>query len=369
MDDFWGDSAGRDSNGQLRADSTKFPEGIEGVVNKIHSLGLKAGIYSSASLQTCGGYAASLGHEDTDAATFAAWGIDYLKYDNCQNPSKNPQEVVDQYDFCTPENGADEFNNNPVVNGSCAITSRTAPSGYDWTQSNTYQRYAAMSKAIMAQDHEILFSMCNWGWADVRSWGPSLGSSWRTVGDIQADWGTIMGTFNQAIFMSDSVDFWNHNDPDILEVGNGGIYPEECRTHFAMWAVMKAPLLIGTDLTLLSADRLAILKNKYLLAFNQDPVYGKPAVPFNWDWSWNRTHPSARYWSGISSAGTLVLMFNPNDDVETMTAKWADVPGLVSGVSYEATDIWTGTTTCVATGFTSNVIRHDTAGVLVGKQC
>jgi alpha-galactosidase len=169
MDDYWGHPQGLDSNGRLRADPNKFPEGIQGVVGKIHSLGLKAGIYSSASVETCGGYAASLGHEEIDAETFAQWGIDYLKYDNCQNPSKHPEEVVDQYDFCAPENGADEFNGKPVVNGSCATTSRTAPAGYDWTKSNTYQRFAAMSKAIMAQDHEILYSMCDWGWADVRS--------------------------------------------------------------------------------------------------------------------------------------------------------------------------------------------------------
>lgn len=369
MDDYWSDLSGRDSNGELVPDPTKFPDGIDGVASKIHALGLKVGIYSSASVETCGGYPASLGYEETDAATFAKWGIDYLKYDNCMDPSKNPQEHYDEYDFCTPSNGDDTFDGEPVVNGSCTVTNRTAPAGYDWTTSNSYGRYSNMSKAIMAQDHEILLSLCDWGWADVLSWGNETASSWRTVGDIQADWGTIMGTFNQAVFMSNSVDFWGHNDPDILEVGNGGIYPEECRTHFAMWAVMKSPLLIGTDLASLSADRVEILKNPYLLAFNQDPVYGKPATPFNWDYSYNRTYPSAAYWSGESSAGTIVLMFNPFDDSQNMTASWADVPGLDGGSSYNVTDIWTGTSSCVASGFERTVIRHDTAGALVGEAC
>ncbi|KAK3635508.1 hypothetical protein LTR56_014675 [Elasticomyces elasticus] len=370
MDDYWATSS-RASDGQLQADPTILPDGMEGVANRIHALGLKAGIYSSASVETCGGYPASLDHEQTDAATFANWGIDYLKYDNCQNPAEHPGvEAVDEYDYCTLENGADEFNDQPVINGSCAITNMTAPGGYNWSQSNTYHRYQAMSNAIMAQEHEILFSLCDWGWADVRSWGASLGSSWCVVGDIQADWDTIMGTFNQAIFMASLVDFWGHNDLEILEVGNGGIYPEECRTHFAMWAAMKSPLLIGTDLASLSDDRVAILKNQYLLAFNQDDTCGKPAVPFNWDWSWNRTHPSARYWSGQSSADVLVLMFNPNDDTESMTANWSDVPELgAAGGSYQVTDIWTSETSCVAEGFTSSVIRHDTAGALVGEKC
>lgn len=370
MDDYWGDYSGRDKNGKLRANPSRFPNGIQAVTSKIHSLGLKAGIYSSASVETCGGYPASLNHEEVDAATFADWGIDYLKYDNCQRPKDHPGvEVVDQYDFCTPQSDADMFNGKPVVNGSCAKTSRTAPPGYNWKSSNTYKRYDAMSKALRAQKRDILYSLCDWGWADVRSWGPSIAQSWRVASDIQDPWVQITGAFNQALFMANTVDFYSHNDMDILQVGNGKLTTAECRTHFAIWAAMKSPILLGTDLGSLSRENLEILKNKYLLAFHQDSTHGKPAVPFNWNWKWDRTSPTANYWSGASSAGTLVLLFNPNSKTQTMTAKWADVPELRKSGSYKVTDIWTGKTSCVANELTREVIAHDTAGVLVGKEC
>lgn len=110
-------------------------------------------------------------------------------------------------------------------------------------------------------------------------------------------------------FLAEWAGFYGHNDPDMLEVGNGYLTVEERRSHFALWAIMKSPLLIGTDLTNITQTNIDILQNKYLLAFNQDPFYGRPAQPYKWginpDWTFNATNP-AEFWSGKYTGGTLV---------------------------------------------------------------
>jgi alpha-galactosidase len=158
----------------------------------------------------------------------------------------------------------------------------------------------------------------------------------------------------------------------MLEVGNGALTAAEYRTNFAFWAAMKSPLLIGTNLAKLSSANLAIIKNSYLIAFNQDATYGKPATPYKWgyvaDWTFNAAHP-AEYWSGQSSNGVLVLMMNTGSATATRTATWSEVPQL-KGTSYEVTDIWTGSSLgCVKTGISRSLVSHDTAGFLVGKAC
>jgi alpha-galactosidase len=172
-------------------------------------------------------------------------------------------------------------------------------------------------------------------------------------------------------FKLNSVDFWGHNDADMLEIGNGNLTHAESRSHFALWAAMKSPLLIGTALDKLSKANVDILKNKYLLAFNQDSQYGKPAMPYKWgvnpDWTFNRTNP-AEYWSGKSSAGTLVLLLNTLDHVVVKQASWAEVPGLVAGASYDVVDAWTGEDLgCARNGISTKVESHDTAVYLVKK--
>ena len=97
-----------------------------------------------------------------------------------------------------------------------------------------------------------------------------------------ATWGDITRILNMNSFLGNYADFTGHNDPDMLEVGNGALTAEETRTHFALWALMKSPLLMGTDITQLSQANIDILQNKHLIAFNQDSVYGKPAVPYKW---------------------------------------------------------------------------------------
>jgi alpha-galactosidase len=276
IDDCWSVKSGRDNvTGQIIPDPTKFPQGIIGIADSVHALGLKVGIYSSAGTETCGGYPASLGNEYLDASTFAAWGIDYLKYDNCYVPAN----WTDEYDACVPDQWQTY---GPFPNGTCTITNQTAPAGYDWGTSNTAERYRIMRDALLAQNHTILYSLCEWGQADVEEWGATVGSSWRITGDITPWWARVAEILNENSFRLNSVNFWGHNDADMLEIGNGNLTIAESRSHFAFWAAAKSPLIIGTALDGLPADHVTILKNKYLLAFHQDPVYGGPATPYKW---------------------------------------------------------------------------------------
>ena len=193
-------------------------------------------------------------------------------------------------------------------------------------------------------------------------------------GDIDPSWSRIVYILNENSFLLDFVDFWGHNDADMLEVGNGNLTLEESRSHFALWAAMKSPLIIGTALNELSTDLVNVLKNKYLLAFNQDDVFGSPAMPYKWganpNWTWNSTSP-AEYWSGASQNGTLVLAFNPSGTALEKQIVWSEVPQLANGGdAFEVTDIWTGDDLgCVSNGINSTVATHGTAGFLVGKAC
>lgn len=187
-----------------------------------------------------------------------------------------------------------------------------------------------------------------------------------------ARWSYITSIINMNSFQLTSVNFWGHGDADMLEVGNKELSFEEARSHFALWAAMKSPLIISADLTTLSHDYIAVLRNEYLIAFNQDDVYGASATPYKWghfpDWTWNETHP-AQYWAGESKQGTLVLMLNTLDDAMDMTVDFGEVPYLDANGTYTILDAWTGD--CLGphtNSATVSVASHDTA-VLVFQYC
>jgi alpha-galactosidase len=193
-------------------------------------------------------------------------------------------------------------------------------------------------------------------------------------GDISPEWSSVAGILNDNSFQMNSVGFWGHNDADMLEIGNGDLTLAESRSHFAFWAAMKSPLIIGTALNLLPTDHVEILKNRYLLAFSQDMLYGGPATPYRWgtnpDWTYNITNP-AEYWSGQSTAGTLVLALNTLDVNATRQIVWSEVPSLTErGEAFEITDVWTGHSLgCVYGGIKKVVASHDTIAYLVGRKC
>ena len=224
IDDCWLTKE-RDSQGHAIVDPATFPDGMKAIGDYIHSQGLKFGIYNSAGTMTCEGRAGSLHYENIDVADFVDWGVDFLKYDNCFNegiPSK--------------------------------------------------ERYENMRNALANASRPIFFSICNWGLEDVTEWGPATGNSWRTAGDITPTWGSVKYNFEMNQLHPEVAGPGAWNDPDMLEVGNHGLTHEEERSHFALWSIVKAPLIIGCDLNTVTEESLAILKNKNLIAVNQDPL-------------------------------------------------------------------------------------------------
>ncbi|KAF2670307.1 putative alpha-galactosidase B [Microthyrium microscopicum] len=362
IDDCWSvrGPGGRDNTtGRIVVDTTKFPSGIDGLARKVHALGLKIGIYSSAGTHTCAGYPASLGKEDIDAKTWAEWGIDYLKYDNCNYP----RIQADECKYCQELN----ITTRPCDRGFC-------PTGFDFSKTKTVERFNRMRDALDRVERPMVFSLCQWGEANVATWGNGTGQSWRTTTDITPTWRIVRYIANRNTFTLYSTNFWGHSDADMLEVGNGGLTPAEERTHFALWAGMKSPLLMGTDLAKLTQGSVEILKNSFLLAFNQDNSTGEPAVPYKWgtnpDWTFNDTHP-AEYWSGGSRMGTFVFLVNVHDGVETKRLDFGAVPQLKGkGSVWQLFDVWSGLDKgCFDSGVDVEVAPHDTAVFVVTGSC
>ncbi|PKS13152.1 hypothetical protein jhhlp_000494 [Lomentospora prolificans] len=377
IDDCWSDKEKRRDplTNEIIVDAAKFPNGIDNLASKIHNLGLKLGIYSNAGTSTCGGFEASIGNEETDAATFAKWGIDYLKYDNCAVP----EEWYDDWKY-VPENwlGGGENENQDDGEPVNSKTDQPAPAGYDWSTSNTATRYRRMRDALAAQDRTIQYSLCAWGHAHVERWGNDTGHSWRMWGDIypvwfgkhEWSWG-VMPILNHASFFWNTTDFWGHNDWDMLEVGNGNLTLEESRSHFALWAALKSPLIIGTRLVDIKPEILEILGNKEIVAFNQDPVFGKSAAPYKWgvnpDNTWNITHP-AEFWAGESVKGTHVFVLNTLDHTDKKVVDFSEVPGLDAHKKYVVHDMWTGRDLGQFKGsFKIDVKSHDTAALRINE--
>ncbi|MEO9131466.1 MAG: glycoside hydrolase family 27 protein, partial [Sphingomonas sp.] len=233
IDDCW--HGARDENGFITPDAHKFPSGLKALGDYIHSKGLKFGIYSDAGMKTCGGRPGSQGHEYQDALTYARWGVDYLKYDWCSTGTRNAEEA-----------------------------------------------YALMEDALRATGRDIVFSICEWGQNRPWLWGAKIGNLWRTTGDI---WDSFAGTdkaHSWAHNMLDIVDMneplWpfagpgHWNDPDMLEIGNGGMTDAEYRSHFSLWAMMAAPLMAGNDVASMSPETAAILLNTDVIAIDQDAL-------------------------------------------------------------------------------------------------
>eukprot|EP00003_Mantamonas_plastica_P031372 TRINITY_DN812_c0_g3_i2.p1 TRINITY_DN812_c0_g3~~TRINITY_DN812_c0_g3_i2.p1 ORF type:complete len:513 (+),score=142.99 TRINITY_DN812_c0_g3_i2:215-1540(+) len=225
MDDCW--ALTRDAQGKVHPDPKTFPHGIKYVADYIHSLGLKMGIYSDAGTETCAGRPGSLNYETKDAESYAEWTIDYLKYDNCHNENISPEI-----------------------------------------------RYPKMRDALNKTGRPIFFSMCEWGDDDVSTWASSVGNSFRTTQDIKDNWDSMMSNFDLNARVAKYAGPGHWNDPDMLEVGNGGMTDIEYRTHMSLWAISKAPLLLGLDLNALQPNTptFNLLTNKDIIAINQDPL-------------------------------------------------------------------------------------------------
>ena len=304
LDDCWMD--GRDSSGKLRWNTSKFPGGIPALADYVHGKGLKIGIYEVPGPTTCVGIyggispsvaVGSLGHETTDAQTFASWGIDYLKYDKCTN----------------------------------------ALSGF-----------AVMRDALRATGRPIFYSInpgdgtgCTPNSCSINL--PTIANMWRIGFDINASWSSVVGLIDQNRDLYSYAGPGHWNDPDMLEVGNNGINDTEGRAHFSMWAIMAAPLIAGNDLRSMSAATRTTLTNSEVIAVDQDPmgVQGRRvATPATNLEVWSKT---------LSGTNTrAVALFNRGTAAASITAQWSAL-GIPTGAA-TVRDLWSHTDLGTFTG-------------------
>ncbi|WP_197355998.1 NPCBM/NEW2 domain-containing protein, partial [Streptomyces clavuligerus] len=306
LDDCWA-LPQRNAAGDLVPDPVRFPSGIKALADYVHAKGLKFGIYSSAGTRTCDvqGFPGGLGNERRDAALWASWGVDYLKYDNCHN------------------NGVD-----------------------------ARQRYRAMAEALRATGREILLSVCEWGENAPWEWAGEYGSAWRTTGDIADTWDSMLGIArrNQELAPYARPGAWN--DPDMLEVGNGGMTDTEYRTHFSLWSQMAAPLLIGSDLRTATPATLEILTNREVIAVNQDPLGRQGTVV-------SRSGGLVVMTKPLADGGRSVTLTNETAAARTVTTT-AEAIGLGGSASYTLRDLWTRQNRTTADTIAATVPAHGT---------
>jgi alpha-galactosidase len=236
IDDTW--EGKRDAEGHIHSND-KFPD-MKALADYVHAKGLKLGIYSSPGAKTCAGYEGSLGHEQDDARTFAAWGIDYLKYDLCSYTKELKER---------------------------------AGNDHEKARAVMIEVYKKMHEALAQTGRPIVLSLCQYGWEAVWRWGTDAGGNlWRTSGDIEDNYRSMSQIgFSQA-GLSPFAGPGHWNDPDMLEIGNGGMNAMEYRTHMSLWALLAAPLLAGNDLSTMTQETKDILMNREVIAIDQDPA-------------------------------------------------------------------------------------------------
>jgi alpha-galactosidase len=285
IDDTWEGS--RDPQGAIRSNE-KFPD-MKALADYVHGKSLKLGIYSSPGPKTCAQFEGSFQHEEQDAKTFAAWGIDYLKYDWCS-------------------------------------------AGRIYQSSYMPAAYAKMGQALLASGRPIVYSLCQYGAQNVGEWGARTGGNlWRTTGDIRDTWASMSDLgFEKQIGREKYAGPGHWNDPDMLEIGNGGMSETEYRTHMSLWSLLASPLLAGNDLRDVSPGILEILTNKEVIAVDQDKL-GKQGVRVS-------KNGDLEVWARpLADGGHAVCMFNRGDAGAKVTARWSDIG--VKG-SHKVRDLW-----------------------------
>jgi alpha-galactosidase len=295
VDDCW--HGERDAEGNIHADPRRFPSGIRALADYMHSRGLKFGIYSDAGDRTCQGKPGSRGHEFQDALRYAAWGVDYLKYDWCNAQS---------------------------------LEVRAA--------------YETMGDALRAIGRPIVFSICEWGTHKPWLWAASVGGNlWRTTGDIYDGWvgneRDKNGVLNILDLQSGLEEFagpGHWNDPDMLEVGNGGMSPDQYRAHFSLWAILAAPLMAGNDLSTMNAETRRILTNREVIAVDQDRlgVQGRRVV---------RSGDTEIWVKPLADGSQAVVLLNRGSAATTIRLEWSAL-GFPPYVPLSLHDLWSGRT-------------------------
>jgi alpha-galactosidase len=225
----------RNEKGDLVPDPKKFPNGLKVTIDYVHAKGLKFGIYNCAGSKTCAGFPGSRGHEYQDALTYAALGVDYLKYDWCSTGKLNAEEA-----------------------------------------------YITMRDALFAAKRPVVFSLCDWGNSNPWTWGEKVGHAWRISGDIYPCWDCkhdhggyyswgVLKILDMHPDIRQHAGVEHYNDYDMMEVGNG-MTENEDRSHFSLWSMLGSPLMMGNDVRSASPKTHAIMTNKDMIAINQDPL-------------------------------------------------------------------------------------------------
>jgi alpha-galactosidase len=303
IDDGW--ASPKRVDGHLQPDPVKFPNGFKPLTDYLHARGFKFGIYADRGKSTCVAHSpGSYGHEITDANDFAAWGVDYVKYDNC----------------------------NPAF------------------FSNQESDYKRMGDALLATGRPIVFSICAWKFSE---WMPTFGNLWRTTSDIRDDWNTLTSIIDQNEKSASYAGPGKWNDPDMLVVGcfnvsdlmhnpedgaselvgSKGLTNDEARAHFSMWAIMAAPLIAGNDVRNMTPKIKAILLNKEVIAVDQDPL-GKQGTKV-----WDDGKGLSIYSKVLKGTNArAVALFNRSANLENIPVKWVDV-GIPVGKA-TVRDLW-----------------------------
>jgi len=267
IDDCW--QVSRDENGEIVPDKDRFPHGMKYVADYVHAKGLKFGIYSSAGSVTCQRRPGGFGHEYQDARTYARYGVDYLKYDWC---------------------------------GSTTQDARSS--------------YTNMRNALYAASRPIVFSICEWGSSKPWEWAGDVGHLWRTTGDISDNWNSMIDIFKRQKDLARYAGPGKWNDPDMLEVGNGGMTTEEYRTHFSLWCMLASPLMAGNDLQNMTPEIKSIMLNKEMIAVNQDSL-GRQATCY-------RDNGDYQIWvKMLSNNEKAICLLNLSDEKKSVLVDFA----------------------------------------------
>ncbi len=292
IDDCW--QVARSAQGQIVPDSVRFPAGMKALADYVHSKGLKFGIYTDAGRKTCEGRPGSYGYETVDAKAYAGWGVDYVKIDWCNSEG---------------------------------LDAKT--------------QYTKFRDALAASGRPIVFSICEWGDNRPWEWAPEVGNLWRTTGDISDRWSSVLTLVDL------SAQYWHlarpgaWNDPDMLEVGNGGMSANEYRAHFSLWAMMSAPLIAGNDVRTMrdstrdAASTRSILLNTDVIAVDQDSL-GRQATIV-------QASPSeTQVWvKPLADGSKAVLLFNRASVSTSITANWGRVG--INSKKARVRDLWAHT--------------------------
>jgi alpha-galactosidase len=323
IDDCW--QVSRDAAGNIVPDPQRFPHGMKAVGDYIHSLGLKFGVYSDAGSKTCGGRPGGLGHEYQDAIQYAAWGVDYLKYDWCNTSTQDAKAS-----------------------------------------------YANMRAALDASGRPIVLSICEWGTAKPWLWGKEVGGNlWRTTGDIEDRWGGqkkwpdgtccsegLLSILDQQIGLASYAGPGHWNDPDMLEVGNGGMTDIEYRSHFSFWALLAAPLIAGNDLRDMRPEIHDILTNKEVIAVDQDALGREGERVWKGD--------DAEVWAKqLKDGSRAVILLNRGSTEREISVSWEHL-GYPDHVSASVRDLWQHKDLGKFTGkFSAPVVAHGVVMITV----